>query len=77
MAILKFLGLDCISLENNSLQLLVTQSVGPRIISLRFNGGSNLFAELPDLTEELPDGKVYRFYGGHRLWHAPEDMPRT
>lgn len=73
----RFLGFDCVALENRTLELLVTQSVGPRIISLRFNGGDNLFAELPDLTEALPDGDTYHFYGGHRLWHAPEAMPRT
>lgn len=73
----KFLDQDCIYLENQALSLLVTQSVGPRIISLCFNGGENLFAELPDFVVPRPDGKSYRFYGGHRLWHAPESMPRT
>jgi hypothetical protein len=73
----KFLGQDCVYLENQVVNLLVTQSVGPRIISLRFNGGDNLFAELPDYVTDRPDGKSYHFYGGHRLWHAPEAMPRT
>ena len=73
----KFHNLDCVSLENASLSLLVAQSVGPRILSLRFNGGDNLLAELPDFAVERPDGKMYRFFGGHRLWHAPEHMPRT
>jgi len=73
----KFLDLDCISLENTSLRLLVTRSVGPRVISLCIKGGDNLFAELPDLLADLPDGTRYHFYGGHRLWHAPESMPRT
>ena len=73
----KFLNFDCASLENAALNLLVTQSVGPRIISLRFNGGDNLFAELPDFVAERPDGTPFHFYGGHRLWHAPENMPRT
>ncbi len=73
----KFLDLDCVPLENAALSLLVTQSVGPRIISLRFHGGDNLFAELPEYVTERSDGQVYHFYGGHRLWHAPESMPRT
>ena len=77
MKTIKFLDFDCVSLENASLTLLVTQSVGPRVISLRFNGGDNLFAELPDFTAERPDGGSFHFYGGHRLWHAPENMPRT
>jgi hypothetical protein len=70
-------NLDCVALENDSLSILVTQSAGPRIISLRYKDGQNLFAELPDSTVVRPDGKIYHFYGGHRLWHAPENMPRT
>jgi len=77
MHIIKFQNFDCVPLENDSISLLVTQSVGPRVISLRFNGRDNLFAELPDFVTERPDGKVFHFYGGHRLWHAPESMPRT
>jgi hypothetical protein len=73
----KFLGQDCVYLENQAVSLLVTQSVGPRIINLCFNGGDNLFAELPDFVTARPDGKPFYFYGGHRLWHAPENMPRT
>jgi hypothetical protein len=73
----KFLDLDCVSLENAALSLLVTRSVGPRILSLRFNGGENLFAELPDFVTERPDGEIFHFYGGHRLWHAPECTLRT
>ena len=68
---------DCVSLGNESINLLVTQSVGPRIISLSLRGEENILADLPDFTVERPDGKTFRFYGGHRLWHAPEYMPRT
>jgi hypothetical protein len=77
MQTIEHLDLDCVSLESASLSLLVTQSVGPRIISLRHQGGDNLFAELPDFVTERPDRKSFHFYGGHRLWHAPEAMPRT
>jgi hypothetical protein len=73
----KFLNYECAALENDHLSLLVTQSVGPRIISLRLKGGGNLFAELPDFVTQRPDGKDFHFRGGHRLWHAPESMPRT
>ena len=74
---IKYLNLDCISLENDVISLLVTQSVGPRIISLRFRGSTNLLAELPDFVTVRPDGETFHYYGGHRLWHAPENMPRT
>jgi hypothetical protein len=73
----KFLDFDCVSLENASIRLLITQSVGPRVISMRLNGGDNLLAELLDFVAERPDGGRFHFYGGHRLWHAPENMPRT
>jgi hypothetical protein len=73
----KFLGQDCIPLENGILKLLVTQSVGPRILSLGFVKGENLLAELPDLALDCPGSGTFHFYGGHRLWHAPEDAART
>ena len=73
----RFLNFDCVPLTNDAISLLITQSVGPRIISLQFKGGDNLFAELPDFVTERPDGTLFHFYGGHRLWYAPENMPRT
>jgi hypothetical protein len=35
-----------------------------------------MFAEVPGTIRETPFGD-YHYYGGHRLWHAPEAMPRT
>jgi hypothetical protein len=64
-------------LGNEALALWVTRSVGPRIIGLALPGGGNLLAELPDEVAALPGGGTYRFYGGHRLWYGPEEMPRT
>ncbi|HKY54227.1 MAG TPA: hypothetical protein VJM08_07985 [Anaerolineales bacterium] len=72
-----FLGHECASLENEFLKLLVTQSIGPRILWFGFRDGENLFAELPDFVTELPIGGVYHFYGGHRLWIAPESFDTT
>lgn len=77
MRSVKFLGVDCVALENPFLELLVTKSVGPRVISLRLARGENLFAELPGEGVELPGQETFNFYGGHRLWHAPENFPRT
>lgn len=72
-----FLGLDCAVLENNVVRLLVTRSVGPRILSFGFKDGENLFAELPETLIDLPGLPAFHFYGGHRLWHAPEEPRRT
>lgn len=73
----QFLNHECVELNNESLSLLITVSVGPRIISLRSNQGENLFAEIPDQTLECPGVGVLKLWGGHRLWHAPEDPRRT
>jgi hypothetical protein len=72
-----FLGQECASLENDALKLLVTQSIGPRILWYGFKGSENLFAELPDYVTGLPAGGVFHFYGGHRLWVAPETFEIT
>ncbi len=73
----KFLEQECVSLQNGTLELLITQSVGPRILSLRFVDGENLLAELPDFVTDCPGTGTFHFYGGHRLWHAPEEPART
>lgn len=72
-----FFKQECVSLQNGTLELLVTRSVGPRILSLRFVGGENLLAELPDFVTDCPGTGTFHFYGGHRLWHAPEEPART
>lgn len=73
----RYADYDCIKLENDSLALWVTQNVGPRIIGLRPAGGDNLLAIIPHVTTTTPAANVYKFRGGHRLWHAPEDPERT
>jgi hypothetical protein len=67
---------NCLLLQHQQMDLVITLDVGPRIISCRVAGGPNLFKEFP---EELgkTDGKEFMLFGGHRLWHAPEVIPRT
>lgn len=67
---------NCVRLTNGKVELIVTTDVGPRVIRFGFVGGQNLFHEV---KEELgkTGGNEWRSYGGHRLWHAPEQMPRT
>jgi hypothetical protein len=70
-------GLPIQSLKNPYLQVDFFTAAGPRLVGLFLAGKEgNLLAELPDLSESTPFGE-YHFYGGHRLWHAPEDFPRT
>jgi len=66
-----FPGLPCLELTLGDLSLLLTTSVGPRVLALRVMG-ENLFAELPEATLDHPDGRKFHLYGGHRLWYAPE-----
>lgn len=73
----QFLGLECVRLANPSLALLITSSLGPRIIALKRIGGDNLFAEIPDFTLDCPERGTLHLWGGHRLWHAPEKAERT
>ena len=62
-------------LENRYLQLeYLTNSA--RIVRFSPKGKSNLFADLGHSAIQTPSGSFY-FRGGHRLWHAPESMPRT
>ncbi len=67
---------NCVRLTNGKVELIATTDVGPRIIRFGFVGGQNLFREYKE-SAGLIGGEEWRLYGGHRLWHAPEAMPRT
>lgn len=64
------------TLKNDFLELeYLTNSL--RISGLTPKGKSNLLADLSgERPIATPYGDFY-FRGGHRLWHAPEAMPRT
>ena len=63
-------------LSNDSIELIITLEVGPRIISFRSLKGKNVFKVVEDQTGQSnePDWKIR---GGHRLWTAPEDFDKT
>jgi hypothetical protein len=48
-----------------------------RISGITPVGKSNLFVDLRDLPPVRTEYGEFYFQGGHRLWHAPEAMPRT
>ena len=48
-----------------------------RITGLTPTGKKNLFADLSHLPPIPTPYGDFIFHGGHRLWHAPESMPRT
>jgi hypothetical protein len=73
----EFHGLRTRSIGNKYLRLDYLVDAGPRIVRLALAGSTeNWMAELPKNLVQTPYGE-YRFYGGHRLWHSPEAMPRT
>jgi hypothetical protein len=67
---------NCYRLSNGQVEVVVTTDVGPRIIRYGFIGGDNILGEIPQdaVTTELGTWKPW---GGHRLWTAPEGMPRS
>ncbi len=67
---------NCYRLHNGTAEVIVSTDMGPRVLRYGFAGEDNVFAEVPDLATktELGDWKPY---AGHRLWAAPEAMPRS
>lgn len=67
---------NCYRLSNHRIELVVTADVGPRVIKLALRDGENLFKTYPELLGKS-GGDAWVNFGGHRLWHAPEDPVRT
>jgi len=72
----EYRGGSALKLATRALELVVTTSVGPRVASLRSLAGraGNLFLEFP---AHAPRYHGVYLRGGHRLWHAPEDIVRS
>lgn len=66
----------CLFIENETVQLVATLDVGPRIIRYAAQNGENMFYEFPEHIGRTGDSEWLN-YGGHRLWTAPERMPRS
>jgi hypothetical protein len=67
---------DCYSLSTNELHVVALAEVGPRIIQFGPNAERNCFYVDP-ATAGQHGGDTWNVYGGHRLWHAPEALPRS
>ncbi|MEI6669616.1 MAG: hypothetical protein WCP29_15820 [Acidobacteriota bacterium] len=67
---------NCYRVSNGTVEFIATTDVGPRIISYGFVGGANLFFVREDFAGQT-GGAEWKNYGGHRIWHAPEDKVRT
>ena len=69
-------GVPSLSLSEGGREAIVSLAFGPRILFFGPEGGENLLGIPEDLTEPK-DPALWRLYGGHRLWHAPESRPRS
>jgi hypothetical protein len=67
---------NCYRLSNGTVEVVVTTDIGPRIIRYAFAGEDNLLGEVPDDVVKTELG-MWKPWGGHRLWTAPEAMPRS
>jgi len=65
-----------IRLSNGRVELIVTREVGPRIVRFGFIGARNVFGELPEQMGGAGE-KEWMIRGGHRLWVAPEEAPKS
>lgn len=67
---------NCWRVSNDTVELILTQDVGPRVIRFGFLNGQNLFREFED---QLGQGGEpgWQIRGGHRLWKGPEDRYAT
>lgn len=74
---IKFKGWDnCYYISNSIVEAIVTTDVGPRIIHFSLTSEKNIFCIVEDQAGKV-GGDEWRIYGGTRLWHSPEAMPRT
>jgi hypothetical protein len=63
-------------LSNGDIELIVTLDVGPRILSYKFEGGTNVLKVFDDQVGKSGESD-WMIRGGHRLWVAPEDPEIT
>ncbi|HEX8286590.1 MAG TPA: hypothetical protein VF556_01260 [Pyrinomonadaceae bacterium] len=67
---------NCLRLTNGEIEIFLTTEVGPRIVGYAFCGSDNILGLHPQAKVETDLG-VWKPYGGHRLWIAPENMPNS
>lgn len=67
---------NCYRITNGEVYLIVTSDVGPRIMRYGFRDGQNLFKTYEDTLGHSGESE-WMLRGGHRIWAAPEQAPRT
>ena len=66
----------CLKISNGDAEIIVSLDFGPRILSYALDGSENILGWHPEAAVQTDLGKWHP-YGGHRLWVAPEHMPRS
>ena len=64
------------ALKNDFLQIEYL-TASQRVMSLSLTGKPNMLADISSAPPIQTPWGDFHFRGGHRLWHAPEAMPRT
>jgi hypothetical protein len=67
---------NCYKIANGEVDLIVTSDIGPRIMRYGFIGGQNLFKNVEESMGKSGEPE-WMLRGGHRIWAAPEEAPRT
>ena len=67
----------CIELKSGKFRLVVTTEIGPRVIGAFLGDSENLMCVKPETAGNKKNLDEWLIYGGHRLWHSPEEKPRT
>lgn len=65
-----------LQLSNGTVDLILTLDVGPRVIRYGFVGEPNVFKEFDEQIGKSGEDS-WQIRGGHRLWHAPEEITRS
>ena len=66
----------CLKISNGESEVIVSLDFGPRILSYALDGGENILGWHPEAAVQTEYG-TWHPYGGHRLWVAPESMPKS
>ena len=77
--VVAFGGAHAVRLANDDVEIIASTDYGPRIVSYKLRDGENVFGFVDPAVQakSTPFGEPWHIYGGHRVWHAPEDPVRT
>ena len=64
----------CLEIASADARVIVSTDFGPRILLYALDDGENILGWHPEAAVNTELG-LWKPYGGHRLWVAPENMP--